>query len=343
MSGQSYRDYGARYESVKGLVSDDAEERRQAEEARKLRIGTARADIGSGREIPVPKRNADDVYDRSAVKNAITEPSAKADRLRVVLIDNSGSNRTIAEHLKKSSGHFLSLLKIVDPGSEVACVYFSDHCDRDGLMQEVDYVAPTVEGDKVMHSSLRHVYGAHGGDAPEAIECALWRACDVGFGKIPVADRHLYLVTDVVGHGMGMSDDQGCPEQRNWKQSLKRVAGTYGSFEVIGSGEDPGVAKLQMQFLAADRVKHDLIDLSEIKEHQHRCAITGNALLFLIARERGPQAVTAFLAALYEKWLAEPIFGANTDLSAKAAIRRFGKYLELPEAQIKKMMDTVLV
>lgn len=343
MSNDNYTDYSRRNRSYEGLVSGDAETRARAERERSTRVARAREDIDRGVAKPSAPRDTRRDYDESAVRLGITAPSKKAERLRVVLVDNSGSNAAIAKHLKRSSGHLLATLKLVDPGSEVATIYFSDHTDGERLMQEVDYVAPTPKGEKTLISTIENVFPANGGDAPEAIECALWRACEIDFGKVPKEHRHLYLVSDQVAHGMGVpSTDGGCPDQRDWRESVARVRKTYGTFEIVGSGIDPHVAKLQEQFLEKGRVSLDFVDLSEIESERHRQNITGNALLFLIARERGTQTVQAFLMALYEKWLSDPIFGTNTDLEARKAIRRFAKYLELPKSEVDALMASVV-
>ncbi len=337
MSGNSYTGYKARLTApLRGLASKDEKVRAKVEADRTERVRESRARISEGVATPPPKRDERRVYDAGLVRSRITRPSKEARRLHVVLVDNSGSNRTIAEHLKASSGYLLSVLGAIDPDSEIAMIYFSDHSDGPRLMQEVDYVRPGPEGDKVLHSSLAHVVAANGGDEPEAIECALWRACELDFGDIQ--DRHLYLVTDVVAHGMGIRGDDGCPEGRTWQESVERVGQTFRSFQVVGCGVDEHAAKLQAKFIRdPKRLGYDLIDLSSIRSHQHRTGITGNALLFLIARLQGVQSVEAFLMTLYEKWLDEPIFGANTELGAREAISRFTKYVEADPARIEAM------
>lgn len=341
MSGDSYRSYDSSASRYRGFASADADERRRAETARAERVAESRTKIEEGNIPEPPKRNVEDLYDRHVVRLGIKTPPKSAKRLHVALVDNSGSNRKIAEHTRQSSGYLLSTLGIIDGASALAINYFSDHCDGDRLMQEVDWVLPNEKGDRQLLSSMRHVEQASGGDEAEAIECALARACELNFGSLPKEARHLYLITDVVAHGMGMRDDRGCPDQRSWRKSLESVSQTYGSFEVIGSGDDSSTAKLQAQFIAPDRLAYDLIDLSEVRETEHRMRITTNSLLLLIARRNGLQSVQTFLMALYEKWLAEPIFGANTDLSAREAIRRFLKYLEIGAAERRAFEDKI--
>ncbi|MFA5185290.1 MAG: hypothetical protein WC551_02295 [Patescibacteria group bacterium] len=341
MSGSSYHSYKKKTEEeVRSLTDSDPEVARRARSERSSRIEGERRKITEEPYRTPAKRDEREVYDSQLVRNNITEPDAKAERVHVVLIDNSGSNRAIAEHLKEASGYLLATLGAIDPASRISFIYFSDHCDGPRIWQPVDYVAPDETGDKILHSSIRHVETAEGGDAPEAIECALWDACDLPFGH--VQDRRLYLVTDVVAHGMGLRGDDGCPRQRDWRDSLKRVQKTYRSLEVVGCGSERDCAELQKKFiLDKARLPYDLIDLSSIGSHTHRCGITGNAILFLIARHQGNQTVEAFLMTLYEKWLSEPIFGANTDLNAKEAIRRFGKYIEAAPEDVERMIDKV--
>ncbi len=342
MSSSSYRDNDARYGyALRSLETEDLAERRRAEEARRGRIASARADIDAGRIAKPATRDERQVYDRAAVKSTITSPSTAAQGAHVILVDNSGSNEAIASHLRASSGYVLPMLRGIDARSEAAWIYFSDHCDGPDIMQEIDFIQPNEAGDRTMLSTLRHVHGAEGGDAPEAIECALWRACDINFAHVPKAQRSLYLVTDVVAHGMGMRGDHGCPDRRDWRDSIARVEQTFGRFTVIGCGSDKNTSTLQAKFLKPERVAYDLVDLSAIPSPEHRMRITGNALLFLIARNRGMQTVERFLMALFEKWLSEPIFGANTELNAKEAVRRFGKYLEISEDDREALFDRV--
>jgi len=323
----------------RGLFSEDTRARERARVNRRERIATSKARVNKAR--PRVKRDTSSVYDRELVKLKITKPAPGTKRIHVVLIDNSGSNRRIANHLKASSGYLTAFLKSIDSDSQIAFVYFSDHCDDDRIMQEVDFISPDEKGDKILHSSISHIHNADGGDPPEAIECALWAACDIDFGD--AEEKHLYLVTDVVAHGMGMSGDDGCPLHRDWRESVKRVQRTFTSFEVVGCSPSRRIGEMQAKFLKDDRAKFDLIDLSKIREAEHRMAITGNALLFLIARHQGFQTVEMFLSLLYEKWLEDPVFGSETVQRAHEAIRRFGKYLEKPDDEVGDLMDRILV
>lgn len=338
MSGASYRSYGSTLGGTKELFSSDAKKAKKAAEERKERLGVSRATVETKKIRE--SRVVEEIFDRSLAKNTITSPKKGVKRLHILLVDNSGSNHRIASHLRASSGYLAAMLNAIDPESQVAFMYFSDHCDGPHIWQEVDYVTPDEEGDKVLLASIANIVPAGGGDAPEAIECALWEICKKDFGD--AEEKHLYLITDVVAHGMGMRGDDGCPEQRDWKKSVKKVKEIFTTFTVIGSGEDDEDAELQKQFLDPDRVKYDLIDLSNIKETWHRQAITGNAFLFLVARNTGKQAVELFLCMLYEKWLQDPVFGKDTDQLAKEAIRRFGKYLEQEKDEIDKLMAKVL-
>ena len=287
------------------------------------------------------ERSTSALYDSNLVTNKITKPNPKADRIHIALIDNSGSNSVIAHHLRSSSGYFTGIMNTIDAASQIAFMYCSDHGDGDNFIQEVDYQYPNKEGDKALYSSLHHVCPANGFDSAEAFECSLLAATKLDF--CAAKHKHLYLITDVVGHGMGMSSDDGCPHQVQWRDSVKKVYKTFDTFEVIGCGCDEETGKLQAQFLKPERVLYDLIDLSSIQEHEHRAAITSNALLFLIARKTGFQGISLFLSYLYEKWLQDPIFGSKTDERAKEMIQRFGKFIEAPETEIKQMMNKIFV
>lgn len=337
-SGRSHEDYRESFSRSHKLFDKDEGERRRASAERAERIRTARTTVTE--EKKDLHRDTSDVYDPKLIRNKITSPAPGVKRIYVVLIDNSGSNRAIARHLKDSSGYLAAVLNTLDPESQIALIYFSDHGDGGRLMQEVDFVHPDKEGDRIIHSTTAHVHDAHGYDAPEAIECALWRACEIDFRD--VTERHLILVTDVVAHGMGLEPDDGCPLQRSWEQSLKRVSETYTTFRVVGCGADIGVGKLQEKFISPDRVAYDLIDLSNIRHEYLRQGITGNAILFLIARQLGRQGVELFLSSLYEKWLSEPIFGEDTDARAREMIKRFVNFLEYPEQEKEEILRKII-
>ncbi|NTW21940.1 hypothetical protein HGA34_00150 [Candidatus Falkowbacteria bacterium] len=336
-SGCSRDSYEESFSRTKKAFTGDAGTRAKESEARGERIHRAKETVTEEKH----EETREEKVDPSKIRLGITKPSTTAKRVHIFLVDNSGSNRAIAEGLRKSSGYLSAVHGVIDPESDFANIFFSDHCDGSRIMQEVDYVPPTPEGDLILLSTISRIYPAGGGDAPEAIECAMKRACELDFGG--ALYKHLYLVSDEVAHGMGRSGDDGCPLQVNWRDELERVHETYDTFEVIGCGNEAKVAELQKKFLSPERLAYDFIDLSAIKEHEHRLGITANAILFLVARKQGIQMVEVFLAGLYEKWLASPVFGANTEMKAKEAIRRFGKYLEAPESEIEAMMQRVLV
>ncbi|MFA5359174.1 MAG: hypothetical protein WC310_05170 [Patescibacteria group bacterium] len=342
MSGNNYSDYRSRGIAYSGFASSDERERKKAEKLRAERVEKAKETVHEKSTKARPKREDNAVYDDKLVRLGITKPKPGVKRVYVIYIDNSGSNRVIAAHLRKSSAWLLSLLKMLDPEAQIAFVYFSDHTDGSQFTQEVDFVSPDEEGDKIMFSTISHISAANGFDVPEAHECALKAACEINFGG--AVEKHLIMISDVVGHGMGMPFDDGCPAQQSWKKSVELVAKTYDTFHFIGCGDDAEVCELQQQFISdPKRVPWDLIDLSMVKDEQHRMRITGNAIMFLIARQLGRQAMEMFLGFLYEKWLDDPIFGEATDARAQEMIRRFTKYLEWPETEIEDMLKKVFV
>jgi hypothetical protein len=339
MSGATFESYHDKYAKSAMCYSGDAAASSRAFTERSVRLGTFKSELGTKSAMPREKRKEADLYDSDLVTHKITKPDPKTQTLHIVMIDNSGSNAIIAKHMRESSGYFMATLNQIDPESQVAFMYSSDHCDGKNFIQEIDYLFPEKKGDRALFSSCREINPANGGDAAEAFECSLKQASELDFGN--AKNIHLYLVTDVVAHGMGMESDDGCPNQVSWKASLKKVHEKFTSFEVIGCGDDPAVGKLQQQFIKTDRLAFDLIDLSSIPEARHRAGITGNALLFLIARHRGLQAVEMFLTFLYEKWLEDPVFGTGSDSRAKEMISRFSKFLEEPQKKVASIMDKI--
>jgi len=339
MSSGSYESYSDKYTKSAMCYSSDASERESATTSRSARIKSFKAEVTTKSALPRESRDTDELFDAGLVKLKITKPDSKVETLHIIMIDNSGSNATIARHLRNTSGYFMSTLNQIDPTSQVAFMYCSDHCDGDNFIQEIDYLFSDKKGDKALYSSCKNIAPAGGGDEAEAFECALKQACEIDFGG--AKNKHLYLVTDVVAHGMGMESDDGCPLQVSWKSSLKKVAEKFTSFEVVGCGSDPETGKLQQKFIKPDRLAYDFIDLSSIPEAQHRAGITGNAILFLIARHKGFQAIELFLTFLYEKWLNDPVFGKGTDSRAKEMITRFTKFLEVPTKKIATMTEKI--
>jgi len=339
MSGNSYRGYRDRAERVRSYADYDYGSPRSspspAEIHRSDRVHEARERVRDAPPKPParPIRDTNETYDSDLIRNKITRPSEHASQVHVLLIDNSGSNRQMAEHLRKTSGYLLAMLRGIDPAAELAICYFSDHCDGENIRQDVDFVRSTEMGDKILYSTTRHVRGADGGDAAEAIECILWDICEINFAHVPKGRRHLTLVTDVVGHGMGLRDDNGCTRRRDWRKSVDRVYETFETFVVVGCSDQGYVGTLQTQFLRKERIVFDHVDLSSIHSLEHRLGICGNAFLFLASRAMGNQTAVAFLMTLYEKWLEDPIFGQKTDLAAQEAIERFLKYLEMSEEE----------
>ncbi|MFH0891691.1 MAG: hypothetical protein V1867_02830 [Candidatus Falkowbacteria bacterium] len=340
MTGGTYRGYSESMGSTKKSFSDDAGERARAEADRKKRLDEDRARMGEKKTRET--RDKSTIYNRSHVRLGITRPAPGVKKIHFVLVDNSGSNRVIAQHMKNGSGYIMGVLNGIDPQSQTAFNYFSDHTDgTKRCFQEVDFVSSDKEGDQILYSSLEHVEPANGYDAAEAIECALWNACKIDFGE--ATERHLYLITDVVAHGMGLSSDDGCPFQRDWREALALVKETYTSFAVIGCGDSPRVGILQKQFISPERLAYDLIDLSSIPEDYHRMAITANTFLFLVARSTGMQGVEMFLSLLYGKWVKDAIFGEKSDERARETLRKFGKYLEAPVEEVERMMNRIFV
>lgn len=344
MSSQSYDSY---HNKMRVARLYDAAEPEVREEAMRSRAGRMRgASENASREparhvakAPEPIRQP---IESAKARNTITTPPKEAAELHIVLVDNSGSNKAIAESLKRGAGYLHGVCSQIAGDATIAMVFFSDHCDGFRLFQEADYTTPDKEGESVLRASIDQIEVASGGDAAEAIECVLLKASELDFGHIAKTKRFLYLVSDEVAHGMGNSDDHGCPLQKDWRKSLKKVHETYGSFQVVASGSDRDTFDLQKQFIEKSRLQFDLLDLATGQlTHDERCRLVTNALLLFIARNRGPQAVTTFLMLLVEKWLAEPQYGSDTLPRARRQINDFCQYLDLSADKKKDLLEKV--
>lgn len=359
MSGSSYKE-SDRIVSSYSVLSDSSTTRGALEswrDNRRERVVRSREAISSSSAPPPPpprvNRDLDAVRDPSMVRLTITRPSPAAKRAVVVLVDNSGSNREIAAHIRNSSGHFAAMARLADAQSETAFIYFSDHCDGEREKQFIDFVPANDKGDRQLFSTLERIVPARGGDEPEAIECALHEAAEIDFAHIPREGRTLILVSDVVPHGMegleeyGVRDD-GCPNQRSWRRSMEEVRATYGEFVFIGSGSSQMWRNLQLKLFETapgvsdpEDVAVNFIDFSSIKSQAHRNGLVGNAITFVLARRAGRQPVLAFLSALYEKWLANPIFGRDSDNKARDRITHMAR-LYLRKMMTPEEIDLML-
>jgi hypothetical protein len=347
MSGNDYLSYRRETERSKDLVSDDSETRRRSEEARKIRMrgATAKAAHEAPREHAKPLAVSAEPIIASLANNVIGVPPKEVEEVHIALIDNSGSNAKIATGMRDRASYMRALFDSLAGNAGFATVFFSDHCDGPrGLFQDVGYTTPGTDGDKVLRASIAQVRSSGGGDAPEAIECALKRAAEFDFGHVPKERRYLYLVSDQVAHGMGYNprDDDGCPNQVHWRHSVEQVHQTFASFQVIASGEDSRIFNLQKQFIAEERWRYDLMDFATGQlTHDERCGLVANGLVFLVARNRGAQTVNLFLQTLAEKWLAEPMYGSNTLPRARRQIGDFANYLEITDQERGELMAKI--
>lgn len=342
MSGDSYRDNKIYRSGYTEARSD--EDRRRLLAERQENVKALRGEVEDRSHRPRPVQDARNFYNKHLVRRVISRPGEGVKRVYYVPIDNSGSNRFIATHFRNSTEYLVVNLDLLDPDAEFVFVYFSDHCDGDRWWQAIDYIRPNEKGQRVLASTLQHVTDAVGGDAPEAHECVLWDLSHLDFGG--TTERHLILISDVTGHGMGMEGDSGCPNNRNWQDSLDAVDIAFHSFELVGCAVDQQTAELQKQFIRfrhPENLDRDFISLAHIREPQYRLGMVLNTFLFLVARHRGPQAIEAFLSRLYEKWLSDPVFGGDTDRRAKEAILHFARYIPGDRQEKLDMLNRILV
>lgn len=345
------------YSSSSTYSTPAPSEARSAKEAEALRLGRAerlaasRSKGALAAKSAAPRPVRDDSHDHrdDMIRSVVTRPDPKAARIYQIVIDNSGSNATTAKRMRDSSNYLIVNLKLIDPRAQFMIGYFSDHSDGTLLWQPIDYLYPDPVGQQILVSTTDEVEEANGDDNAEAHECILRDLTRSDFGHVAVPNRHLIMVTDVVGHGMDpehiMGRDNRCPFQVDWQQSLDLVEQAYGSFELVGSGDNLRVANLQEQFIAhahPELIDLNFVSLAGIHDSDLRLGLVPNAVLFLVARQRGLQSVEAFLGRLYEKWLLEPIFGEDSDNRAREAIARFGRYLDLGPDDLVQFMGRVL-
>lgn len=341
MSGNNYSN--DRVYTGRSYAETSGEERIRAASERSKRLDRAREDVTKKATAPRPVADHSHKIDSSKVRDKITRPAAGIKRVYIIDVDNSGSNEMIASHFRKSSEYFRVNVKLIDPEAQFAFVYFSDHMDRERYWQAVDYFSPDEEGEKILLSTINQIEGADGDDLAEAHECVLLENSKFDFGS--ATERHLIMVSDVAGHGMGMDSDKGCKFQQDWEESVKAVYDKYSTFEFIGCGGNRSVGEIQKQFiklLHPELVAQNFIDLSNIRESADRLGIVLNTVLFLVARNRGIQSLEAFLGRLYEKWLNEPIFGDKTDSRAKEAIVRFMEFVPGQQDEKIEMITRIL-
>lgn len=346
MSSDTYDKYEGRTARTRQYLSDDSATVRRAEEERRERMwrDAAKAKAEPPRTVakaPEPIRTN---IDLSLAQNYIGDPPTGARDIYILLTDYSGSNREIGMAVTKAAGHMHSMLAGLSTAVAIAFQLFSDHTDGPGLFQEANYTTPDDLGAKILQASIAMIKPAYGDDEPEAIECALRRATQYSFGTVPQARRHLILVTDQVAHGMGYTGrDNGCPDQRDWRDSLRAVHETFGSFTMIASGNDTSIFTLQKQLFTPERLKWDMMNLVTAARltHEERCRLVPNAILFLIARSLGQQTVEGFLMTLYEKWIADPRYGGDSERRARDQIADFVEYLEIDPAQRQKLLRRI--
>lgn len=347
MTGGSSSTYKTYTNMSERLGSSDENVRYAAREERASRLrGAAReAEAEPARERAKEARrfNRNEI-DHSLARNSITVPPHDAQEVHLIAVDNSGSNHDISVALCNAGGYIQAQASSLAGDAALAMQFFSDHCDGPGgLFQWVDYVMPGKNGEAMIRASVDAIRPANGGDTPEAIECALHELAKLDFHHVPREKRHLYLVTDVVAHGMGWRGDDGCPYQRDWRESLLEVERSFGSFQIIATGSNSEMFALQKQFINdPQRLRYDLMDMvTSGLSNEERCRLVPNSVLFFIARNRGEQGVRMFLSSLFVKWMENPQYGSKTEERARAQIRGFIEYLELNNKEREELYHEV--
>lgn len=316
------------------------------EKSRKARVESTAYEVHKGEKKEEKKvRDVKELTKNARIADKITSPDAKANAIWVIGVDNSGSNRTIADHMKESSGYINGFLGMISPGDQICFIFFSDHCDGSHIFQDVDYLYPDKDGDAVMYATLDRVSPAGGGDFPEAIECLFKKASALNLGQ-PNQKKNFVLITDSVPHGLGKKigmEDSGCPDQISWEYQLSSLRSKFDNFFVIACGDDENIESAQRQLMVGNEDERlNFISLINVKDADHRKKITPTAFIFLVARQQGLQNCELFLSVLYEKWMVNTTdFGTQAPQKAREAISRFGNYLDITDEEKQKFFKKV--
>ncbi len=335
------------FRSTESLYSDDEATRRRAETERSARLNEKRvtAEREEARRVARPMPKAAEATSPHLARTKIGEPPANANRLFVVIIDNSASNELIARAVRASIDRVQGNLGGFEQDASIALQLLSDHCDGPNMIQEVDWLPLGANGKEIFLAGVSRVQGANGGDTPEAYECGLHIAATAyPFGKVPRERRHLIMVADQVAHGMSEQVDDGCPLHRDWRTSLEEVHAAYGSFQVIGCGTDGRMLALQEQFIRGQgRVPYDLIDLATADRlsDTERLRLVIPTMLFLMARCISTRTAERYLTTLFEEWLEAVHYGKDTEPRARKRISAFATYLEISAPEREALLARI--
>lgn len=181
---------------------------------------------------------------RPPVATQITRPQGKINVL--MLIDVSGSTRDYINNLRDKTGYLAEEIAKFIPDLagkiEFCFVGVSDHCDGNLMLQPTAF-----SGDPAtLKANLESIVNASGGDTAEAYEC--------GFkllNELDIKDSNTIVLAaiDSVPHGIGYSDDSGCPDRVDWEKELNELKKKIKAFYVISCTDHNILKRLQRKMV----------------------------------------------------------------------------------------------
>lgn len=186
---------------------------------------------------------------RPPVATQITRPKGKINVL--MLIDVSSSTRNYIDNLRDKTGYLAEEIVKLIPGLagkiEFCFMGVSDHCDGNLMLQPTAFSGDPAS----LKANLENIVNASGGDIPEAYECGFKF---LNGQDIKDSNTIVLAVIDSVPHGIGYSEDSGCPDRVDWEKELNELKKKITAFYVISCTEHTSLKILQRKMV--DNQKH---------------------------------------------------------------------------------------
>ncbi len=179
-------------------------------------------DIRSGKELAKVRRE-------SRLTEFLSQPTATPALDLLFMFDTTGS---MYSHLDEVRTHLAEIVREIHtetPEARVAIMAYGDHCDEGTtyLVKGCEFSTDTEQLVNFIHT----VEKTGGGDAPEAIEDALWEANRLGWAEM--SGKALVLVGDAPSHSVSE-----CPYHRDYRAEAKRLFGRSVRIYTVLCGSD---------------------------------------------------------------------------------------------------------
>lgn len=185
---------------------------------------------------------------RPPVTTRVSRPKGKVNVLLALDTTSSmGEYRdNIREKAKYLLGEITQLLPQLAGNIEMAVVGIGDHCDGNLMIQPTAFSGDIA----TLKSHIESILDTDGGDFPEAFECSFKI---MNTWDIEGTNTILILVTDSVPHGMESRDDNGCPDNVDWKTELGALKKKLKAFYVVSCSGYQRVKRLQGELVDDDK------------------------------------------------------------------------------------------